>query len=410
MASNEGFQLQGGYDCHFVEDPPEELVCQICTLVAYHPYQASCCGKVFCKICLEEYKKHAPSSASSKFHCPNCRKHAHTFHDKRGSRNIKCLKVKCTNEEFGCQWEGELFYLEKHVKDCLYAMVPCPNDCTTTVPRHALQDHTEKECLLRRYNCPGCGMRGTYRFVIGQHQDECSEAIVPCPNGCGYEPLTRRLVHSHMAVCPNEVVPCTYRDLGCRQVLPRKEMNFHQAEGLQHHLELAVRMISKLKRPIAVSKLSDFSHLKSSGKWWYGPGFYTHPGGYRLCLGVAANGNGNGSGTHLSVYIYRMKGENDENLIWPFRGQVTFQLLNQLQDAEHLARTVPFDFHRSNEFNSRVVKGERSRQGWGFNRFISLGALGYKASALFLKDDCLYFRVVAAEVCASNKPWLSCTS
>ena len=118
----------GGYDCNFIEDPPDELVCQICTLVAQHPYQSTCCGRVYCKRCIDDYRrKYEELTGNRKFNCPNCRRRANTFHDKRGSRNIKCLKVKCANLELGCEWEGELLNLNQHVSECPHSKVQCPN-------------------------------------------------------------------------------------------------------------------------------------------------------------------------------------------------------------------------------------------------------------------------------------------
>ena len=118
----------GGYDCNFIEDPPDELVCQICTLVAQHPYQSTCCGRVYCKRCIEDLRrKQEELTGNRKFNCPNCRRRANTFHDKRGSRNIKCLKVKCANVELGCEWEGELLNLNQHISECPHSRVHCPN-------------------------------------------------------------------------------------------------------------------------------------------------------------------------------------------------------------------------------------------------------------------------------------------
>ena len=116
----------GGYDCNFINNPPDELVCQICTLVAHHPYQTTCCGRVYCKRCIESYKRQNHEE-ERKFQCPNCRKRTQTFHDRRGSRNIQCLHVRCTYVQFGCSWEGELRCLEDHVMQCGYCQVPCPN-------------------------------------------------------------------------------------------------------------------------------------------------------------------------------------------------------------------------------------------------------------------------------------------
>ena len=198
--------------------------------------------------------------------------------------------------------------------------------------------------------------------------------------------------------------------------MKHKEVALHCAQRLEHHLQLAMAVIRNLRRPVVTFRMKDYSVLKSGKKWWYSGPFYSHPGGYKLCLGVMPSGNGDGKGTHISVYVYRMKGENDENLEWPFRGQVTFELLNQLDDADHIKRTVPFDFQIQNEYNGRVSKGERSGHGWGFNRLLShdnlvtpqLQTAG--GQVMYLKDDCLFLRVTDIKVFASNKPWLICTS
>ena len=81
MASNA--PTIGGYDYKFVETPPDKLVCQICLLVARSPHQVTCCGKVYCKTCLDEHKRHSLRSIYSK-ECPNCRKIGQNFPDIRG--------------------------------------------------------------------------------------------------------------------------------------------------------------------------------------------------------------------------------------------------------------------------------------------------------------------------------------
>lgn len=69
----------GGYDCKWVETPPDELKCQICTVVARDPQQHGNggCGKVFCLTCITEYRKKNST-------CPNCRNKLTTFKDERG--------------------------------------------------------------------------------------------------------------------------------------------------------------------------------------------------------------------------------------------------------------------------------------------------------------------------------------
>ena len=55
-----------------------------------------------------------------------------------------------------------------------------------------------------------------------------------------------------------------------------------------------------------------------------------------MCLQVDADGMEEGEGTHVSVFTNLLCGEFDSRLKWPFRGIVTIQLVNQLEDKKHL--------------------------------------------------------------------------
>ena len=54
-------------------------------------------------------------------------------------------------------------------------------------------------------------------------------------------------------------------------------------------------------------------------------------------------GSGIGEGTHVSVFVCLMRGEYDDSLPWPFRADVTVQIVNHRRNAGHMERTVPFD-------------------------------------------------------------------
>ena len=88
-----------------------------------------------------------------------------------------------------------------------------------------------------------------------------------------------------------------------------------------------------------------------------------------MCLAVDASGYGDGKDSHVSAFLYLMKGEYDESLKWPFRGDVTIQLLNQTS-MEHLTVTIHFNDSASAS-TSRVTIGERAKTGRGFPCFIS---------------------------------------
>jgi hypothetical protein len=73
------------------------------------------------------------------------------------------------------------------------------------VSRGDLEVHLKGACPLRHFSCPDCSKSGTHHYITAEHQQQCPEAVVPCPNGCGFVPITRRLEANHCKVCPNQV-------------------------------------------------------------------------------------------------------------------------------------------------------------------------------------------------------------
>jgi len=116
-----------------------------------------------------------------------------------------------------------------------------------------------------------------------------------------------------------------------------------------------------------------------------------------MCLRVYANGYGDGEGTHVSVYIYLMQGEFDDHLKWPFRGDVTVAMLNQLEDNNHTTKTNRFTTSTN---NGRVVESERSPSGLGYPTFIAHTELNYNPTRnyQYLKYDCLCFRIIKVKL------------
>ena len=56
--------------------------------------------------------------------------------------------MRCSKE--GCDWEGELGDLERHLSNkCLYAELVCSYGCGQLYPRHLLQSHQLDECPQR---------------------------------------------------------------------------------------------------------------------------------------------------------------------------------------------------------------------------------------------------------------------
>ena len=144
--------------------------------------------------------------------------------------------------------------------------------------------------------------------------------------------------------------------------------------------------------------MTDFEKHKEAGDWWYSPPFYSHIGGYKICLCVIANGYCDGKATHVSVFCNLNRGEYDDQLKWPFRGDITIQLLNQSNDEGYREKTVPFDDSVGDDIAGRVVRMEKAA-GRGYYEFIAHNQLNTE-NREYLKNDCLKLRI--SNICVKS--------
>ena len=94
-----------------------------------------------------------------------------------------------------------------------------------------------------------------------------------------------------------------------------------------------------------------------------------------------------------------MAGKYDDNLKWPFHGEVTVQLLNQGRNVDHckkqLIRDDDYSSDNCKECFGRVQGVKQRGRGWGYPEFISHGRLIYNAGkdCQYLMNNCLKFQV-----------------
>ena len=149
--------------------------------------------------------------------------------------------------------------------------------------------------------------------------------------------------------------------------------------------------------------MTGYERRKTDGTKWFSEPFYSHDGGYKMRLQVDAKGHSTSRNTFLSVWVSLMKGEFDGQLKWPFRGQVTVELLSQSGNPEHFVRIVNFTETTSNDVVGRV-KADVAKTCWGYSTFIPHANLKQakklfgSAPPQYLKDDCLRFRVTNVQL------------
>lgn len=398
----------GGYDYQYLEQPPQEYVCLVCKLVARKANQTNCCGRIFCKGCLEKLKKH-----QVKFTCPGCQETllSDMYHpDTRSQQEIGNLKVCCRNKASGCEWTGMLREVSDHTTSCKHRLIECSNLCAVKVTSVDLARHLDQECVERMSICVYCGDVGKHVYITDAHLKECPDMEVHCPNTGCTDLVKRKKLHQHGLCCPYQTIPCEYADLGCPFMASRRDMATHNEEAVHHHLLLSKSSIRDLRLQNlsqpgkSLVKVTEFSRLQHCGGEWHSPGFYTFPGGYKMSFHISMQADKD----HVSCGLCLLPGEHDDVLEWPLRGEFTLELLNQLEDAHHHSKTVNYTNRERTEHNSRVLGRENGKR-WGFIRFVPCSQLRHITSinCQYLKNDTIYFRVTTSRVDSQSRPWLT---
>ena len=155
--------------------------------------------------------------------------------------------------------------------------------------------------------------------------------------------------------------------------------------------------LEELKRRCGVWKftMNNFSKEKAKDKWsdWKSPPMYTHPGGYKFCIGIDANGYEDSCGKSVNVDLWVMKGEYDDQLQWPVTAKFTLELINHFENGGTKTCTITPSWGRPTEEcewkkEFLTVPGRR-------HHFISHSELPHNSvtSTHFLKDDTLNFHL-----------------
>ena len=450
----------GGYDCEFVTSPSEAIQteCPVCLQIPREPCLISCpCGKEFCRECIERIKddnKPCPLCNLSDF--TFLRHHG-------SERYLKAQEVWCSHNKDGCEWRGKLGEYEQHLNEdpsqenqlsgCQFVEVGCVHGCGERFQRRHIASHQKDVCPKRAYSCEYCReYDSTFEEVTKNHCPQCVKYPVPCPNKCQEAPFERQKVDNHVKdECPLTEIHCPLHYAGCGVRLPRKDMPQHMSDTFTHLTLLAtvtqtllkenheLRQITEdlkkenteLRRDIeenqeqqnekegmlnVTEKIFETANVIMTNAMrlnypiifpvnyairtiQHSPSFSTHSHGYNMCLQVHTNGFLCGKGTHVSIYTRLLQGRYDDHLKWPFRGEITVQILNQAGDHSHVEDTITYNDQVSENMDGRVVDNYRLNV-WGYHEFLPLTDLHYNAAkkTQYLKDDIIIFRVISVKI------------
>ena len=201
-----------GYQCEFIDPVPEDFYCKNCNLVARKFTFTSCCGETYCHACIADTQEQGKP-------CPACGEKDFTLTKQvKYQKRIKGLKVYCTMKERGCGWSGTLEQLDTHLdpdqENCQYVDTKCPLDCQQAIPKNKVEQHVGQHCTKRPYVCQHCNFKATYEEVVDKHLPECKYVPLQCPNLCGVT-FERDFTEDHMKMCRLEDVECEFGGVGC---------------------------------------------------------------------------------------------------------------------------------------------------------------------------------------------------
>ena len=231
-----------------------------------------------------------------------------TFIHYLGERDIQSLKIKCENEDDGCEWVEELRSLEDHLQLCDYTKLPCPRKCQEIkIFRKDLQKHLREECPSRQYTCPHCNEIGKYSQITGPHLKVCPKVKISCPNDQCEAIFLQEDKKNHLSMCQYNRVSCKYKEFGCEFMALQKDIHDHEKDDTAHlHITMDTVLTLKkqcvqlknenikLQKQIQLTtgilnlnpdystlrlsfKMPEFAAKKEKNIEYFSTSFYTHP-------------------------------------------------------------------------------------------------------------------------------------
>ena len=362
----------------FVEDHSQKdiLSCKICLDVLVDPHLITCCGECVCKKCIDSHlQREAAVREDKKPLCPFCRKAEFRLIENLDlKKTIGRLRVYCLYRSSGCMWSGKLQEGEAHLQECVFCPIDCPNGCREygKIERRNLSKHMA-DCPLQvvecTFECVGCKTKHPLpRKELQVHSSKnihhhlvlLARSNIRLYEQCDITLATLRSSHDEMVKEKTARIHSQKQELtSLEQTIESLEANLlgltqkintlketedasrarctaqlkaksEEARGLQDVCQvtlaevqaLPVPQTTRIHCPPVTFTIDNFASRKALDEQWISPPFYTHFGGYKMCLTINPNGYQEAHGNYVSVFAHMMSGEFDDHLQWPFPGAI----------------------------------------------------------------------------------------
>ena len=255
LGEEETEEAEESCDYDFVEPPPNRLICHICYTPCHKAQLLECCSRAYCKSCLDTWELQSLTD-NHVYICPmRCSEPYKRIAFLEADRSIKSLKVYCPSKQHnsGCEWEGELCNVRKHLEQC--KLIERCKYCTASFTHFPVSNrysvfvgHT-KQCKCR--DCRNLNL-------------ECS-CLCLCPNNCGEE-ISPHEIGRHKKTCLYEEIFCEY----CQYRMLRKDLKQHNVEKEVEHSRISLEnLLRRLNEGNAVQLINSISETSEKQKSSY---------------------------------------------------------------------------------------------------------------------------------------------
>lgn len=388
-----------GYNVNLCKKVDQRLICPLCSRLIRNPVQTFR-GVLACASCYQHAKRDGRCPIDGEvIDCDEI------FVDKARNNEIMILDCYCTHQEEGCTWMGKLKMLEEHEESCAFRPRACRfcheemtnSTYTTNHLNHCQTWLTNKTCLYQEcsYNPNSIeDLKSHLQNEVFSHAILHTSAMEEFQNNFRSQKQYWNDKYTSMENCVEDLK----RQI---QLLVTYTTDLQNKYGIKTNmLENRIKQLeSERSNPTAISEeqcgfsptikhLSDtvksvqtnisdlnlrqqlFQNSAQYGKMlWkidnlterlqkaqngsvtalHSAPVYTNRFGYKFCGRLYLNGDGIGKTTHASMFIVLMKGDYDEILAWPFKGEIKFRLLNQKKIDDDVVESFQSD-HSSVSF------------------------------------------------------------
>jgi hypothetical protein len=161
----------------------EEAKCPICFSLVMDPTACRKCSGIFCRICLDKHFKSKKNSVKDcygrlKLICPLCKDFKEGEINKKHLNMINCLKLKCPNNQAGCQAIILYEHIVSHMEGCDFKDYKCIM-CGETFSKPSIEAHVN-QCGEIIEECKNCKDWAGERKYMEEHKEECEMRQIYC--------------------------------------------------------------------------------------------------------------------------------------------------------------------------------------------------------------------------------------